>query len=126
MANTSLIIFLVIAFLLLFTNMVLSALAADRAKDSAKKCKEDCHKYSMWSAIVSGVTVFVMIVITVLYIYSSRKAIASTAQQHLAAAHQALGGVAGNQAVGIPSTPGGSYGGSAVGGGSIGGSQMMV
>lgn len=95
MVNTTLIIFIVIAIVLLFTTMVLSAIASDKAKKDKKDGQKQCYKYSMWAALVTGIAVGVMAVILIVYIYSSKQDIASAAQKQLLAAHGALGGIAG-------------------------------
>lgn len=84
MANTMLIVFMILTVLLLFTAMVLSAMASDKAKgvkedkdkgtytggDPAAQMK--CHKNSMYSALVTGVSVAVLLVVLVVYIYTSK------------------------------------------------------
>lgn len=78
MAKATLIIFMILAIILLFTAMVLSAMAASDAKKSAADCKEGCSKYSTWSAVVSGISVAVILVALIVYIASSRKDIAKS------------------------------------------------
>ena len=95
MAHASLIIFMILAIILLFTSMVLSAMAASDAKKSAADCKDGCSKYSTWSAVVSGISVAVILVVLIIYIVSSRKDIAKAAQGKLGQAHAALGNYAG-------------------------------
>ena len=67
---------MILAIILLFTAMVLSAMAASDAKKSAADCKEGCSKYATWSAVVSGISVAVILVALIVYIVSSRKDIA--------------------------------------------------
>lgn len=76
---------MIITIVLLFTSMVISAVGASDAKKGSKQCQEGCHKNSMWSAIISGIAVGVIVIVLIIYIYTSRKDIAS-------AAHQKLGG----------------------------------
>jgi len=98
MVNATLIVFMIVTVVLLFTAMVLSAMASSDAQKGGTTCKEGCHKYSMWSALVTGIAVAVVVVVLIIYIYSSRKHIAAAAQQHVNALHGALGGIAGSQA----------------------------
>jgi len=87
---------MIITILLLFTAMVLSAMASSDANKDSNTCKEGCHKYSMWSALVTGLAVGAIVIAMVIYVYSSRRQIALAAQGHLATAHGALGGIAGS------------------------------
>lgn len=64
--NTSLIVMMVVAMVLLFTSMVLSSMASSAATSCTD---ENAHKYSMYSAIVSGVAVFVIGIVMWFYIY---------------------------------------------------------
>jgi len=93
MVNSTLIIFMIVAIVLLFATMIMSAIAADKAKKDPDSCQKDCHKYSMISAIMTGVSVGVMAIILIVYIYSSRKDIAEATQKQLLAAHAALGNI---------------------------------
>jgi NADH:ubiquinone oxidoreductase subunit 5 (subunit L)/multisubunit Na+/H+ antiporter MnhA subunit len=102
MVNVTLIVFMIITIVLLFTAMVLSAMASNDAQKGGTDCKEGCHKYSMWSALVTGIAVATIVVVLVIYIYSSRKHIAAAAQQQVAALHQTLGGFAGSMAQPAP------------------------
>jgi NADH:ubiquinone oxidoreductase subunit 5 (subunit L)/multisubunit Na+/H+ antiporter MnhA subunit len=101
MANYALVGFMALSVALLFTAMVLSSMAASAAGGSADDCKEDCHKYSMWSALVTGLAVGVIVVIMIVYIYSSRKEIAASAQNQAMQFHNYLG-----QYAVPPGTPG--------------------
>jgi len=83
MVNVALVIFMIVAVVLLFVSMVFSAMASNEARKGSKKCKEDCHKYSMWSALVSGLAVAVIVIILVIYIYTSRHYIAQAAASML-------------------------------------------
>lgn len=56
--------------------MVVSAMASSDAKKGCDECKENCDKYSMWSALITGIAVAVIIVVLIVYIYSSRRNIA--------------------------------------------------
>ena len=95
MVNTTLIVFMIVTIVLLFTAMILSAMASSDAQKGGTTCKEGCHKYSMWSALVTGIAVAVIVIILIIYIYTSRKHIAAAALQHVAALHGTLGGIAG-------------------------------
>lgn len=92
---TAVIIFLSLSIVLLFVAMVLSALAASAAK---KNNMADAHKFSMWSAITSGISIFIIIGVMFLYIHSTRI---------LKMAHGALGTAQGYIATypGVMSTP---------------------
>ena len=83
MVNVALVIFVIIAVILLFISMVLSAMAASAAQKGSSVCKEDCHKYSMWSALVSGLAVAVIVVVLIIYIYTSRHDVAKSAAELL-------------------------------------------
>lgn len=78
--NTMLIIFMVVAAILLFTSMILSAIAADKTKHSTDTPGQECHKNSTRSALVTGISVGVLLVVLIMYIYTSRSDIA--AQTH--------------------------------------------
>jgi hypothetical protein len=78
------IICLVISMVLLFTSMVLSSMAASAA---SKNNSNNAHKYSMASAVVSGLSVFLLIVVLILYINAGR--IANVAQGALNRAYPA-------------------------------------
>jgi len=87
MVNYTLIAFMILSIILLFVSMVLSAMASDDAK---KGNKDKSHKYSMWSAIVSGVAVFSIVISLIVYIYTSRKEIAGATQEQLKSFHDYL------------------------------------
>ena len=72
MANVALILFMVFTIILLFVAMVFSAMAATDAKKGADTCKKNCNKYSMWSALVTGLSVALIFVSLIIYIYVSR------------------------------------------------------
>lgn len=64
------IIFMVITLVLLFSTMVLTAMAADQAqKDDGKK---ECRKWSIWAAVTTGLSVVGVFIILGLYIYFNR------------------------------------------------------
>jgi hypothetical protein len=83
--NTSLIVMMVVAIVLLFTSMVLSSMASNA---TAGCTDENAHKYSMYSAIVSGVAVFVIGVALWFYIY--REPLMSGAGDMLSSAGKSL------------------------------------
>ena len=83
MVNVALIIFMVLTIILLFVSMVLSAMASNEARKGSQKCKEDCHKYSMWSALVSGLSVAMIVIALIIYIYTSRHHVAQAAAEML-------------------------------------------
>lgn len=64
------IIFMVITLVLLFSTMVLTAMAADDAqkKDGDKKCR----KWSIWAAVTTGLSVVGVFIILGLYMYFNR------------------------------------------------------
>lgn len=49
-------VFMIITVILLFTSMVLSAMASADAKKTTEECQVGCSKWSMWSAIISGLS----------------------------------------------------------------------
>ena len=73
MANVALILFMVFTIILLFVAMVFSAMAATDAKKGADTCKKNCNKYSMWAALVAGLSVALIFVSLIIYIYVSSK-----------------------------------------------------
>jgi hypothetical protein len=84
--SASVIILMVITMIFLFVAMVLAAMASSEAQ---KKNLVDAHKYSLWSAVVCGISIFIFIVILVIYIYSSR--IASAIHTGLGSAQSQVG-----------------------------------
>ncbi len=73
MANIAFILFMVFTIILLFAAMVFSAMAATDANKGAQKCKKNCNKYSMWAALVTGLSVALIFISLIIYIYVSRK-----------------------------------------------------
>jgi uncharacterized membrane protein YhfC len=63
------IIFIVIAMILLFISMVMSAIGADNV---TKKEYDTAWKYSMISAVVSGISVAMLIVTLIIYVNSEK------------------------------------------------------
>jgi len=96
MVDTVLVVFSVVSVILLFVSMILSSMASSDAKKSCSDCKEGCHKYSMWSALVTGVAVAIAIVVIIIYVYTSREHLRGYAQKHVGSIHSYLG---------TPSTP---------------------
>lgn len=72
MANFALIGFMIFTVILLFVAMVFSAMAATAAKKSPAECQKGCSKWSMWSALTTGLSLGVIVLILVLYIISAR------------------------------------------------------
>lgn len=97
MAHVGLIVFMIIAIVLLFTAMVFSTMAAVDARKSDEKCRKNCHQFSTWSALITGLSVAVIVVTLIVYMYSSRHEIAGMVQPHVANLHNALGGMANHQ-----------------------------
>lgn len=87
MVEITVIIVAIVSVILLFISMVLSAMAAMDAKKSAEDCKEGCHKYSMWSALVTGLSVALIVVVMAIYIYTSEKKVREEVNKHIAALH---------------------------------------
>lgn len=57
----------------LFISMVLSANAAVKAKtESCPQAQQTCHKWSMWSAVISGLACGAVLAGLVFYIFSTR------------------------------------------------------
>lgn len=97
MANTMLIVFMIITILLLFTAMIFSAMASDKASgikwdkstNAVKsgscdpKKQYQCHRNSMYSALVTGVAVALFAVILGIYIYTSRGEIVQQAHTYI-------------------------------------------
>nr|QBK86363.1 MAG: hypothetical protein LCMAC102_01580 [Marseillevirus LCMAC102] len=95
MVKVTLIIFMIVTIVLLFTSMVLSAMASSDATKGGTECEEGCRKYSMWSALVTGIAVAAIVVILIVYIYTTRKHIASAVQKHVATLGGKIGKYAG-------------------------------
>jgi ABC-type Fe3+ transport system permease subunit len=82
--NVTLLVFMLVSIGLLFTSMVLSAMASSDAKKAENSSNTSmtnsligkAQKYSMWAALVTGLSTFVIIVVAIVYIYVSRKTIA--------------------------------------------------
>lgn len=121
MASAALIMFMIVTIALLFTAMVLSAMASSDAQKGGTNCKEGCHKYSMWAALVTGISVAAIIVILIVYIYTTRNDIARdvalAAQERLLAMHQSIGEVSGVPSAGVPGVGAGVPGVGAAGAG---------
>lgn len=66
---TAVIVCLVISMILLFISMVLSAMSASAAE---KGDTSTARKYSLYSAVVSGLSVVLLVVILVMYLNSER------------------------------------------------------
>ena len=71
--NMALIIMMIIAIILLFVAMVLSAMASSAAKKESSK--GTAHKYSMYAAVVCGISV--LLIGIALVIYFNRETISS-------------------------------------------------
>ena len=82
----AIIICLSISIILLCASMVLSAMASSHAK---KGNTVDAQKYAMWSALVSGISVFTLVVVLIIYANSGK--IATAGQSALQSAHGQLG-----------------------------------
>ena len=68
--NIALIVMMILAIILLFAAMVLSAMASSSAKKNCSEdTKETAHKFSMYSALVAGVAVFLISVALIIYIF---------------------------------------------------------
>lgn len=80
--NALLLVFMIVAVGLLFSSMVLSAMASSDAQKATGADTNStnyitkAHKYSMWAAIVTGVSSFVIIVVAIFYIYHTRHELA--------------------------------------------------
>lgn len=92
MVNTTLVVFMIITITLLFVSMILSSMAA---VDAYKKNSDNARNYAMGSSLVTGISVAIIAIILVIYIYSSRHQIAKGAVGYLGQAHQAAQGFAG-------------------------------
>jgi len=64
--STAVIVCLVMAIILLFAVMVLSAMSAS---DAQKRNTVDAHRYAQWAAITSGISIALIIAILVIYVY---------------------------------------------------------
>ena len=66
MSSAWVVTILIIAIILLFVSMVLSAMAS---RDAEKGNNSAAQKYAMWSAVVAGVSVIMLIIVLILYLY---------------------------------------------------------
>lgn len=94
--NIPLIVMMIVAIILLFVAMIFSSMASSDVK---KTCPSDdkAHKYSMYSAVVAGVAVFLIAVALMIYIFRQPivgqaglmvGSAASALQQHASALQQ--------------------------------------
>lgn len=90
---TAVIVTLVISMILLFASMVMSAMSASAAQ---KGDTSSARTYAMWSAVVSGLSIVLLIVILALYL-NSQKIVAGT---HAALGQVSSGAAAGQAALG--------------------------
>lgn len=72
--SAGIIISVIVAIVLLFTSMVLSAMSSTAVNNNDKA---NAHKYAMISAIVCGVSVLVLGVVLVIYISQAKKPVTS-------------------------------------------------
>jgi ABC-type transport system involved in multi-copper enzyme maturation permease subunit len=68
--SAGIIISVIVAIVLLFTSMVLSAMSSTAVNNNDKS---NAHKYAMISAIVCGLSVLVLGVVLVIYISQAKK-----------------------------------------------------
>ncbi|MDB4769357.1 hypothetical protein OAG24_00180 [bacterium] len=73
MAETSMLLILIVSIIFVFIALVFSAMAVRDAKKSPRECQEGCHKYSLWAAIATGLTSVILIVALVMHAVSGRK-----------------------------------------------------
>jgi uncharacterized membrane protein YjgN (DUF898 family) len=66
MSETTLLVVLVLATVLLFLSMILSAMASSAAADCTN---DDAHKYSMYSAVLCGISAVLMTICIGIYYY---------------------------------------------------------
>jgi NADH:ubiquinone oxidoreductase subunit 5 (subunit L)/multisubunit Na+/H+ antiporter MnhA subunit len=76
-----------VCIFLLFIAMILSAMASMDAKKSAQDCQEGCHRYSMWSALIAGLSVVLLVVFLGVYIYVSEAAVRKEVDKRMSALH---------------------------------------
>lgn len=67
MSDTTLLVVMVLAAVLLFVSMILSAMASSAAASGCTN--EDAHKYSMYSAVLCGISVVLMAISISIYYY---------------------------------------------------------
>lgn len=91
--NTSLVVFMIITIILLFSAMVLSAMASADAKRSVADCQEGCSKWAMWSALITGLAVAIIVAILIIYIVTSRKAFKKGMVERLGGEYKSAGGL---------------------------------
>jgi hypothetical protein len=68
--SAGIVISVIVAIVLLFTSMVLSAMSSTAVNNGDKT---SAHKYAMISAIVCGISVLVLGVVLVIYISQAKK-----------------------------------------------------
>lgn len=69
--SATVIIILVISMVLLFVSMVLSAVSNS---DIKKQNLQSASKYSLWSAVVSGLSIALLVIVLFLYVYGGKAA----------------------------------------------------
>ncbi len=67
--SAGIIISLILSIVLLFVSMVLSAMSATAANN---KDYTNAHKYSTASAVVCGLSVFILVIVLIIYINKER------------------------------------------------------
>lgn len=103
MAYSALLItFMVATIILLFAIMVVSAQASAKAQDNKKclasgceenDCQKQCHKYSMWSAVITGIVTLLVGVMLFVYLYKYKGEIRSDVNKNIQNAGSYVQGV---------------------------------
>lgn len=107
MVNYTLVIFMIITIVLLFTIMVFSAMSGSEIVKTSCSTDEEAkkaHKNSTIAAIVAGVAVVLVLATLIIYIVVSRKQVALDAAEKLRAAHEALAAYGANPPLGADAT----------------------
>ena len=71
-AGAGVVLLMIVTFVLLFTSMILSAMASADAKKGVVECQENCHKWAMWSAVLCGVSFAIILGIMITFILFRR------------------------------------------------------
>lgn len=73
MTDTATLLFLIVAIILVIITLIFSAMAVRDSRKSASECQDGCYKYSLWSAIISGLTAGMLIIAMIMTFVSGRK-----------------------------------------------------
>ncbi len=79
MVNYTLTVFLFLILLMLIAATVMSTIIAIDSKKAGGECAKKPHKYSTITAVITGVSILLVLIILIFYVYSKRGSIADDA-----------------------------------------------